>query len=332
MPYGISELRQTRILTESTVGCHADACPTVVERARGRFRADGRFLCARHGIFLFPSTYQYVDYERNVLWADDADRALLSRITGVKRTSERLGRERDEDALTWNVVRAFHRDGRLGRLAEVLLACTQAELPCDREPAAVYWSADPDGGTWEPLGRAQAEFGEAQGHGTEPDVALYWRGRCVIFVEAKFCASNRTRPSPKPAEHDSRPRNYGVNPHFAAVFDATYHEVAVTHEKYELMRMWLLGSWLAKQDKAAFYLVNLVRWGEELDIEEEFVRRFCRQTPRRRFVRTTWQQIWDALPTSGLSATTVGTLDAYFRNKSCGYDAEGRLQAAFTTL
>jgi hypothetical protein len=221
-PYGISELRRTRILTESTVACHVDGCPTVVERARGRFQVHERFLCPQHGIFVSPSTYQYVDYQRNLLWTDDGDRALLSGVMDVKRTSERLGRERDEDALTWNVIRAFHWEGRLGRLAEILLAGTQAKLPLDREPLIVYWSADPDDGVWEPLTRARRKFREDETRGTEPDIALYWPGCCLIFIEAKFCASNRTRPSPKPAEHDPRPRNYGENPHFADVSDATY--------------------------------------------------------------------------------------------------------------
>ena len=35
----------------------------------------------------------------------------------------------------------------------------------------------------------------------------------------------------------------------------------------------------------------------------------------------------DARP---LSAQTIGALDAYFRNKSCGYDSDGQLQSAFT--
>jgi hypothetical protein len=97
------------------------------------------------------------------------------------------------------------------------------------------------------------------------------------------------------------------------------------------MRWWLLGSWIAKREGGAFYLVNLVRWGEEPGIEQEFGRAFCRETDERRFIRTTWEQIWDALPTSGLPAQTIGTLDAYFRNKSCGYDSGGQLQLAFTT-
>jgi len=335
VPFGINELRPDRVLTEITVGCHVNGCTTVLERMRDGFQANERFLCKRHGIFISPSTYQYEDHKRNLLWREDDDRAVLDRILKVKRTSQRLGRERDEDALTWNIVRAFHREKKLGRLAEILLAGTQAELPLDREPLVIYWSADladRNSNVWELLTRARGEFGEDDRRGTEPDIVLYWPARCLIFVEAKFCAPNRTHPSPKPIEDDARPMKYGKHPHFAEVFNGSYREIAVTAEKYELMRLWLLGSWIAKcvDRDAAFYLVNLVRWGEETDVEQKFGRAFCRETEKRRFIRTTWEQIWDALPATGLSTPTVCTLDSYFRDKSCGYDASGRLQQAFT--
>jgi len=330
MPYGMKELRSKRQLTEDTVNCHVRGCSTVKERARGHFYPREQYLCPKHQIYLTPSTFQYKDPCRNLLWRDAEDRALMGRIWKVKRTTARLGRERDEDALTWNVVRAFHREGRLAQLARIMLAGRQVEVPDREEPEIFYWSATSDGKRWKRLENAQKEFGEEPERGTEPDIALWWPEKCLIFVEAKFSSPNRIPPSRRPQGEDNRAENYGGHAHFADVFKAGYEEIATESKFYQLMRLWLLGTWLAKNEGVAFALVNLVRWGEETDIETAFGRRFCRQSRQRLFVRATWESIWDALPSSGLSEQTIAILDAYFHNKSRGYGADGRLQKAFT--
>jgi len=330
LPYGLNDLRVERIISDTKVTCHVEGCGDRVDRQRRSFRPDTRFLCPRHGIYLSPSTFQYEDRYRNLLWRDAEDRALLERVARVKRTMARLGRERDEDALTWNVARAFDREERLGPVTRVLLA-GKASPPAENEqPEIVYWGANAHGKVWPPLQGAQREFGEAPQAGTEPDLAVWWPGKCLVFVEAKFCAGNRTTPSVSSGKTDHRRSAYGKHAHFARVFKARYEELAVAARKYELMRMWLLGSWIAHQENVAFSLVNLVRAGAETDIEMAFGDRFCRQEPCRLFVRATWESIWDALPSSGLSSETAATLDAYFRTKSCGYDHRGVLQTAFT--
>jgi hypothetical protein len=96
------------------------------------------------------------------------------------------------------------------------------------------------------------------------------------------------------------------------------------------MRLWLLRSWIAKQQGAAFHLVNLVGWQAETDIGDRFGSRYCRQLPERRFRRATWGSIWDALLQSGLPDQTASAPDHYLSNKSCGYDSGRRLQQAFT--
>lgn len=328
LPYGAPDLRPIRRMTEDTVACHVAGCATVVPRQRGRFSADRAFLCEQHGIYVSPATFQYADCWRNLLWREQSDRALFGQIAEVKRTTERLGRERDEDALAWNVARAFDRGCRLRRLTEILLPEPGDHFPCG-EPQLVYWSADGRGGRWAPLERAQEEFGEAHDRGTEPDLALWWQDRHLVFVEAKFCSGSRTRPSAKPHGEDPRPKAYGQHPHFPVVFSAGYHEIAVENQLYQLMRLWLLGSWIAQQQAARFSLVNLVRWDDEKDVEQRFGLRFCSQTAGRRFSRATWESIWDALPSSGLDEEIVCALQGYLGNKTCGYDGSGRLQRAF---
>jgi hypothetical protein len=330
MPYGVAELRPVSSVSQCTVTCHVTGCTTTVARQEKHFRAREEFLCPAHRIYLSPTTFQHQCPHRNLLWRDDEDRRLLDAIRPVKRTMARLGRERDEDALTWNVVRAFEREGKVGRLVGVLLGGELTLALREQEPRVIYWGADGPAGLWDHLARARCEFGEDLYHGSEPDVAFWWPDGCLVVVEAKLCASNETRPSPKPPGEDPRPAKYQRNGHFGRVFTASYCEIAHVARKYELMRLWLLGSWIAQQHKAAFHLVNLVRWQAETDIEDRFGSGFCRQRPERCFRRATWESVWDALPATGLSDQTASALDHYFSNKSCGYGSDGRLQPAFT--
>jgi hypothetical protein len=158
---------------------------------------------------------------------------------------------------------------------------------------------------------------------------LWWPGEHVIFVEAKLCATNTTWPRPKAGGDDHRPTAYSDNTHFPSVLRGTYEEIAVEARKYELMRMWLLGTWIAMTDGASFSLVNLVCWINEMDIEQRFGGRFCRQDARRTFVRANWEDVWEALPASGLSRETIEMLDTYFGDKTAGYHSGGLLCRAF---
>ncbi len=331
LPYGTAELRPVRCVSDATVRCHVAGCSVDVPRQRRHFRLSEEYLCPVHDIYLSPSTFQYRDRERNLLWCDTEDRRCLHTMESVKRTMERLGRERDEDALTWNVIRAFELGGRLRALAGLLTGDAD-NLP-HGEPRVIYWATDlVERRRWHIVEQAQCEFEEVPDRGTEPDVALYWPGQHLIFVEAKLCASSQTTPSAKPKEKDHRPRAYGEHPHFARVFTGSYHEIAVESKLYQLLRLWLLGSWLAKREGIRFHLVNLVRWQAEKDVENRFGSRYCRQAPERSFRRATWENIWDELPATGLSDQTVFSLGSYLANKSCGYGTEdGRLQRAFTS-
>jgi len=204
LPYGVDDLRCTCEVTKCTVTCHVRGCERKVDRQRGSFRKKDGFLCPDYGIYLSPSTFEYQDPWRNLIWQDQADRVRMAAIRKVKRTAARLGRERDEDALTWNVVRAFHREDRLRRLAQVLLAGSQFPLP-ESEPEIVYWSSDMTGSRWPPLSDAQSAFREARNRGTEPDVALWWPEKCLIFLEAKLApAIGLAIPPPTPTSTRGR--------------------------------------------------------------------------------------------------------------------------------
>ena len=54
------------------------------------------------------------------------------------------------------------------------------------------------------------------------------------------------------------------------VFKSDFETVAISDRKYELLRFWLLGSWIAQNQRLRFILVNLVPAEREKDIETQF--------------------------------------------------------------
>jgi hypothetical protein len=81
-----------------------------------------------------------------------------------------------------------------------------------------------------------------------------------------------------------------------------------------------------------FYLVNLVRSGQEEQVEQE-LREHVFESPRSRFLRVTWEDIYGQISASSTPGTNRTEQDAvlnYFRNKSLGYDRNHKnLQKAF---
>ena len=65
----------------------------------------------------------------------------------------------------------------------------------------------------------------------------------------------------------------------------------LVNKKYELLRFWLLGTWMAKQQDLAFYLINLVLSEREADIEATF-KRHIKENQRRKFIPVAWESIY----------------------------------------
>ncbi len=316
---GLRELKASIAgCTESTVPCPVKGCPEVVERQRKSFKSIEQFQCPRHHLCISPTTFEYADPRDNLLWTDAEDRALGRAILRVKRES-RMARDNSEDAVTWNVFRGLE---KAGYLSTALSAACGAHLPVSE---LIYWSYSPSArGTWEPLRLARREFGESPGHSSEPDL-IALTDRAVIWIEAKVTATNETTPT-----DPSNPKQYltGGKGWFQQVFATDYPTLALTDKKYELLRFWLLGSWSAHQLDRDFYLVNLVLAEREKEIERSFGQRL-KPHPRWHFVRLSWEAIYENIAQTMVASQEKDLLLAYFQNKSIGYDAQGRLQAAF---
>jgi hypothetical protein len=267
-----------------------------------------------------------------MLWTTDADLALWRAINapGVKREN-RIARDNSEDAVTWNVFRFLELHGLVGEFIKLVVGETIA-----RTPRVIYWSyCQQSLQVWSPLLDAAQLFGENVEYRSEPDVVID-DDRILVFVENKFLAGK-----PKPPKTRYRKRYTTAGPGwFAKVFSpsTTFEEMSVTDELYQLMRLWLLGSWIANRNGRRFLLLNVVRSQSE-DARETGARFgvYIAATPHRQFVMATWENIYAGLIRKVASPDSKRLSD-YFANKTIGYPYNlegvptGVLQRAFTLL
>jgi len=317
---GIGELKANIEITETTVECPVKGCNEKVERQREVFKREERFKCPKHNIYISPSTFEYPSELDNLLWKDKADLDLFNRIEKVKRES-RIARDNSEDAVTWNVFRFL---GKNNLLVEASLSSIIGTAQKSSE--IIYWSySQKENNSWSELNKARKEFGESQQRSSEPDVIIK-TDNTLFFIEAKLTAGNETVPSDI---SNSKKYETGGGNWFSKVFKSDYKTVAIAEKKYELLRFWLLGTWIAKQWDLDFYLVNLVLSEREKDIETIF-EKHPYENQRMRFIRITWEDIYQQIRNSDLSGIDKDTMIRYFRNKTIGYDGNGRLQRAFS--
>ena len=255
----------------------------------------------------------------NLLWKDLEDLQLYAKLKRVKRES-RVARERSEDAVTWNVIRGLEKANVLGPWLESV-----SGLKAPR-PSVAYWSCDKATGyTLGLLDEARLAFDETHNKGTEPDVIVDTE-TTLFFVEAKFTSGNRTRPS-EPA----RATRYveGGQGWYAQVMQAPFAQVAVGAHFYELVRMWLLGTWAAQQRGVAFCLVNLVGAAREPGVEAAFGR-FIARSDQRRFKRGTWEGALAHLQAVRRLDPITTELEHYMLQKTAGYGSDGGLRSGFS--
>ncbi len=190
----------------------------------------------------------------------------------------------------------------------------------------IYWSySQKENSSWSELNKAREEFGEEIKRSSEPDVIIK-TDNTLFFIEAKLTAGNKTIPSDMT---NSKRYETGGDNWFTKVFKSDYRTVAIVEKKYELLRFWLLGTWMAKQRDWGFYLVNLVLSERERDIESIF-KRHLYENQEMKFIRITWEDIYRQILNSDLSGAGKDTMIKYFKNKTIGYDGNGKLQRAFS--
>lgn len=319
--FGTEELKESIEMTETTVECPVKGCGEKVDRQREVFKRKERFKCPQHNIFISPSTFEYQSELDNLLWKDKADLGLVERIKKVKRES-RIARDNSEDAVTWNVFRFLERNNLVESTLSSIISVTL------KSSEVIYWSySQKENSGCSELKKAREEFGEEIKRSSEPDIIIK-TDNTLLFIEAKLTAGNETTPSDT---SNSKEYETGGDNWFSKVFKSDYKTVAIVEKKYELLRFWLLGTWVAKQQDLDFYLVNLVLSEREKDIEAIFERHLY-ENQRMGFIRITWEDIYHQILNSNLSGIAKDTMIKYFRNKTIGYDGKGKLQRAFSIL
>jgi hypothetical protein len=230
----------------------------------------------------------------------------------------RLGRERSEDAVTYNVFRPLERLGLLDEYLSQVTGMAREQL------RLIYWSYSPwDGGAWPCLDQARAVFGEEEGRGSEPDLVAVGE-KTLYFIEVKLTAWNRTTPS------DGFVRSSYTNnadAWFDRVFTASAHEIAIRARKYELMRFWLLGSWIAQRTGRSFALVSLNPASHKENLADD-LGRYLIQDNRRQFSATTWEDLAKWIRAHGDVDDELLRIHGYLCDKTAGYDGLGNLQRA----
>lgn len=312
------DLKETLLISADTVACPVKGCSHVVERQRRVFVRDEQFRCPTHGIFISPSTWVHEDYWLNLINTEPSDMALLCDIKSVKRENDRLGNNNSEDAVTWNIFRGLQKRNLVGA---TLGTCTGEVI--EGKNCVMYWSySQKEKGTWEWLKKARSTFGEKSNRSTEPDLIIE-TDKVLVFIEAKVGATNQTKPSNKSVE---KLYATGGDGWFGKVFHEAenFRTIAVDSKLYELMRMWLLGTWIAEQIGKKFVLINLVLEHREEDIETRFGDKII-QGETRRFQRCTWEQLYHTAQSQEFDIE----LERFFKGKTLGYSRDGALQRAF---
>ena len=306
-------------MTSTCVECPVKGCSQSVERQHDHFRREERYYCPDHKIYISPSTFEYANEEDNLLWKSKPDLDLLKAIKTVKRES-RIARDNSEDALTWNIFRFLEITNQLGGLLSWLTQMEHAQTEL------IYWSySQKTKEAWSELNKARKEFGENLQRSSEPDLIAI-TNRALFFIEAKLTAPNDTLPS----DPNNRKKYLtGGKEWYGQVFASDFYTVAIRTKKYELLRFWLLGSWIAEQIKRDFYLINVVPIERETDIEKQFTPHI-RVTGNRQFKRLSWEELYGYVAANVPDGEDRRRLTVYFENKTIGYDPFGMLQKAFS--
>ena len=319
--FGLRELKSTIKITKKTVECPVKSCEEKVHRQREFFRKEEKFKCPKHNIYISPSTFEYHNWQDNILWKEKADLDLLKNVKTVKRET-RIARDNSEDAVTWNIFRFLEKN----KLLSGLLA--NLNRSAVKNPEIIYWSySQSEQSAWSELQKARKEFETRPRKGSEPDIIVK-SDSALFFVEAKLTASNNTVCRSRNPKVQKKYET-GGDRWYKRVFCSPFETIAISKKKYELLRFWLIGSWIAKRLQLDFRFINLVLSERERDIEKIF-RRHIKQDQRRRFVRITWEDIYAHILESNSSIRDRGIIKRYFENKTIGYDRNRKLQKAFS--
>jgi len=334
--FGLEELKKKVEVGEDTITCPVIGCENRVkkmikgvsrsldaylEKGENNREKFDQYLCKEHKIYITPTTFIYRDLRDNLLWYD-ADKDLLNEMMEVKRVKAQLHHDNSEDAVTWNVFRFLEITKLLSGFLEGL-----RNSPV-KSPEVIYWSySQSQQKVWNELKKARKKFEEISQRSSEPDLIIK-SDDVLFFIEAKLTALNKIdfNKTHTPEDKAERVKKYSKGGYLLK----QPVEYIINAGYYQLMRFWLIGAWIADNEKLNFYLLNLVRKNEkkEKDIGSEFGK-CIKQNENREFMRVTWEDIYKYILTTDMLGEDKDKMLGYFRNKTIGYPRNGELQKAF---
>ncbi len=299
LPYGTKDLDPRAICVSQSprrVRCFVRGCKRIVETPTRYTKSQP---CPDHGIFCHFSsggaTYSYADVRRNAIVSPDL---LARRIVHhpFKYESHRLGAERSEDMLTWNVFRSLQEAGCLSQFARAITGDT-----CTVEPFLYLWGiclTEDDFDPWDLLIAARERFESnlpVVRPLTEPDIGIVLPGRYLILIEAKFTSPNTSYQRGGRANPQSLTLKELLGIYQEPSLRILDHARAAARPQvhYQLWRNMVFSEYMAKKDhpKTKAFHVNLVRRGFERGSAQEF-HGLLHPEFKNRFRRITWESIY----------------------------------------
>lgn len=322
LPYGINDVDHVKPARNSThVECYVRGCENVLEMPRRGFEGT---VCQDHGIRCHKSsTYSYADASRNVItdhW--EFSNKLLKHP--FKFESHRLGLEKSEDTLSWNVFKTIHSHGLLKEFTEHLVGQSFSV-----EPQLFLWGINMETyEAWDILiaARNRFEFNlPVKRPLTEPDIAIYVPGQIVILIEAKFTSANPVYKRGPRANSQSLTLNELIeiyqDPGLRTLDLVIANDSPQIH--YQLWRNMIFAEWMAGLDgnQVEHLVVNLVCDLSENHVVQQF-RQLINPAKEKTFMRFTWEAIhyWTR------QHPKLTTLSKYIEQKTAGLRPAFNLQ------
>lgn len=321
LPFGVEDIdpdpaRQPG--DAALVRCYVRGCSRVLARPA---RGNRGQACPVHGIYCHRSsasgTYSYAEAPRNVIAGLEQFRQRILRHP-FKYESHRMGQERSEDAVSWNVFRSLQ---EAHRLADFVRLATGERYPY--EPQLYLWGiqlTDDNFDTWPLLIAARKRFESnlpVDRPQTEPDIALHLPGEYLILIEAKF-----TSPNTYYQRGARKDKSSLTLDELLSIYDEPRHVIlnreaarAANRVFYQLWRNTVFAEWMARfehPDTRAYHL-NLVRSSYEQNNAAEFAG-LIMPGYEGRFGQITWEQIF----TWSTGDDRLKTMCEYLRTKTAG--------------
>lgn len=301
LPYGTSDVDPEIVCDPGPpkrVRCYVRGCRHML-LVPGRKHNRGA-VCPEHGIRCHHSsagaTYVFADVRQNIIAAADL---FAQRVVGhpFKYESHRLGAERSEDALSWNVFRSLYQAKQLASLAQRITG-----IASRIEPYLYLWGLEINDDClqpWHLLIEARRRFESnlpVDRPLTEPDIALHLPGKYLLLIEAKFTSSNTfyergPRRDSRSLTCDELLRIYR-DPQLELLDTSKADESKRVFN--QLWRNMIFAEWMSRVDHPGTkaYHINLVRREAEIDNCHEF-RKLLRPEFADHFQRWTWEQLYE---------------------------------------